>query len=434
MSPRLVWALAAVAATFLAAGAFAYLGILAGAALAALTLAVALDALAGPRADRIGVERVALPHFSLRVRGQVRYRITNRSQRLLSIGLLEAPVRVLQFEEDELHAAVPPQSVLEIQRTVLPLARGEAVFGNAYLWFENRIGLLRRRVRIDLAQTARVYPDLSMVERYGSLHVRNRLIDAGLRKMRLRGAGTEFESLREFGAGDAFAAVDWKATARRGKLMVAQHEAERSQNIMLLLDSGRLMTPRIGEQRKFDYAVTAALSVATIAGLAIDRVGFAAFANELLFTAAPRPSRIALAQGSEQLYDLEPRFEESDYSRAFSYVRAHLHKRSLVILFTDMFDPVASTMVLSEIRMLARRHLVVCVFMNDAAIGSALQTIAQTTLDVYRAGIAAALADERRVAKTELAKLGVRIVDVPAAKLSVALIDAYLDIKARAAL
>jgi len=68
---------------------------------------------------------------------------------------------------------------------------------------------------------------VSTVERYGTLHVRNRLIDAGLRKMRLRGAGTEFESLREFSTGDAFRAVDWKATARRGKLMVAQYEVER---------------------------------------------------------------------------------------------------------------------------------------------------------------------------------------------------------------
>ena len=91
----------------------------------------------------------------------------------------------------------------------------------------------------------RVFPDLSAVERYGKLHLRNRTIEQGLRRMKLRGAGTEFESLREWTDGDAFRAIDWKATARRGKLMVAQHEVERSQNVMLLLDCGRFMTPRI---------------------------------------------------------------------------------------------------------------------------------------------------------------------------------------------
>ncbi|GAC1389127.1 MAG: hypothetical protein NVSMB31_04600 [Vulcanimicrobiaceae bacterium] len=174
--------------------------------------------------------------------------------------------------------------------------------------------------------------------------------------------------------------------------------------------------------------------MATIAGLASDKIGFVAFASDILFASAPRSSKIALAQASEYMYDLEPRFEEPDYARAFSYVRSHLHKRSLIMLFTDMFDPVASTTILSQIATLAKRHLVLCVFMNDAAIDSALQSVPQSTLDVYRASVAATLADERRAARTTLGKFGVRVVDAPAAKLNVALIDAYLDVKARALL
>ncbi|MEI4861563.1 DUF58 domain-containing protein, partial [Klebsiella pneumoniae] len=81
--------------------------------------------------------------------------------------------------------------------------------------------LIRRRLRIAAAQAIRIFPDLAAVERYGKLHLRNRTIEAGLRRMKLRGTGTEFESLREWSDGDAFRSIDWKATARRGKLMVA---------------------------------------------------------------------------------------------------------------------------------------------------------------------------------------------------------------------
>ena len=99
----------------------------------------------------------------------------------------------------------------------MPVARGADEFGTLYVWYENALGLMRRRRRIGAAKRSASIPDLSAVERYGSLHVRNRLIEAGLRRMRLRGAGTEFESLREWTDGDAFRAIDWKATARRGK-------------------------------------------------------------------------------------------------------------------------------------------------------------------------------------------------------------------------
>jgi uncharacterized protein (DUF58 family) len=284
---------------------------------------------------------------------------------------------------------------------------------------------------VPAGQPFRVFPDLSAVERYGALHVRNRLIEAGLRKMRLRGAGTEFESLREFGEGDAFRSIDWKATARRGKLMVAQYEVERSQNLMLLLDCGRLMTPRIGEQRKLDYAVTAALSLATIAGLASDRVGVVAFANRILAASAPRSTRSSIARLTELLYDLEPQFEEANYARAFAYLRAHLHKRSLIVFLTDVIDPISQAVVFAELGSLAHRHLVLCVFMNDAAVAHALASPPHDTGSAYRASVALDLLDERKTAAAMLTRTGAVVLDVPAAKLSTALIDEYLRVKQR---
>ncbi len=235
-------------------------------------------------------------------------------------------------------------------------------------------------------------------------------------------------------AGDPFRSVNWKATARRGKMMVAQYEVERSQNVMIVLDAGRLMTARAGEQRKFDYAVTAALSVASVASLANDKVGVIAFAGEILRAFAPRPSGRSPARIAETLHDLQPRFEESDYDRAFAYVRTHVHKRSLVLFFTDMVDPVAQSSVLAQIGTLCRRHLVVCAFMNDAAIDKTLEREPVTAMDAYSTGVALELRDERRSAAAVLTRLGVRVIDVPAQDLTSALIDQYLQIKQRGSL
>jgi uncharacterized protein (DUF58 family) len=187
----------------------------------------------------------------------------------------------------------------------------------------------------------------------------------------------------------------------------------------------------VDEQRKFDYAVTAALSLATVAALANDKIGVVAFASEILRAYAPRASGRSAQRIAAELHDLEPRFEEADYERGFAYVRTHVHKRNLIVFFTDMVDPVAQSTVLAQIVTLARRHLVVCVFMNDAAIESRLRTPARVAGDVYATAVALELEEERKAAAAMLSRLGVQVIDVPARSLSTALIDRYLQIKQR---
>jgi uncharacterized protein (DUF58 family) len=428
---RFLWTLAAIAlllALSLGVAAFVPLAIALAVALAAATIA---DAVIGPPSFTLRIARTPPQHFALGIRTEITYGVENRSSRTVRLAIVETPAHTVRFEADELVANVPRQSRVTVARAVTPIYRGADELATLYVWYENQLGLIRRRLRIPAPQAIRVFPDLSAVERYGKLHLRNRTIDAGLRRMKLRGAGTEFESLREWSDGDAFRTIDWKATARRGKLMVAQHEVERSQNVMLLLDCGRLMTPRIAAGRKLDYAVTAALSLATIAGLASDRVGLVAFAHEILAAIAPRSTRSSIARLTDTLYGLEPRFEESNYTRAFGYLRHHLHKRSLIVFLTDVIDPLAQATVMTEVGSLAKHHLLICVFMNDAAVSAALAEEPQSVIGAYRADVAVALANERRLAKAMLERAGVIVIDVPAAKLTTALIDEYLRVKRR---
>ena len=136
----------------------------------------------------------------------------------------------------------------------------------------------------------------------------------------------------------------------------------------------------------------------------------------------------ALARAS---YDLQPRFEEPDYETVFTELRRRHAKRSLVILFTDIFDPVTSAAVLAGLGTLVPRHVAMCVLMNDAAIEAALDAPPVTVHDAFRTSVAMTLADERAKSIAILRGRGIIVVDVPAPKLTVALMDAYLDVKAR---
>ncbi len=430
-SARFLWALTAIALLLALSPGVAWFAPLSFALATVLFIATVVDALLGPRASRLGIVRTPAEHFSLAVATELTYAIENRSNQAVRVGLIETPLRTLRYGVDESIAALQPQSRVTIQRPVTPIARGSDELGTLYVWYENRLGLLRRRLRVRASQKIRIYPDLTAVERYGALHLRNRTIEAGLRRMKLRGIGTEFESLREWSDGDAFRCVNWKATARRGKLMATQYEVERSQNVMLLLDCGRLMTARIGERRKLDYVVQAALSVATVAGLASDRVGLVAFARNILAATAPRSTRSSIAGLTNALYGLEPRFEESNYTRAFAYLRHHLHKRSMIVFLTDVIDPIAQAAAMAEVASLARRHLLVCVFMNDAAVSAALDEEPRSVAEAYRYNVATGLQTERRTAKATLERTGALVIDVPAARLSTALIDEYLRVKRR---
>ncbi|MDQ6780837.1 MAG: DUF58 domain-containing protein [Candidatus Eremiobacteraeota bacterium] len=434
VTSRCIWAIVLVA-LLVGAGALLHVALLAGYTAAMLLLvALALDLALGPKRRDIVVAREPVEHLALRKPGHLRYSIINRTGTPLRYAIVDTPVATMDFPEDAVSGVIGSQRSKLAQLEVMPRARGAVQLGTLFVSAENPVGLIARRWKLRSPLEARVYPDLSAVERYGELARRGRLIEAGFRKLRRRGRGGEFDALREWTPDDEFRSINWKATARRAKLMVEQYDVERSQTVMLVLDAGRLMTPRLADQRKFDFAVTAALSVASIASLAADKVGLLAFAGRILEHIPPRTGTRHANGMTQRIYDLQPRFEEADYAGAFGYLRRRQTKRSLVIFFTDMFDPVASAASLAHLTQLVARHLVVCVLMNDEAIESSLGRAAHTGSEAYEAGVAAALLTERRKTAAVLRQLGVSVIDVPAKALTVSLINAYIEIKAQALL
>ena len=79
-------------------------------------------------------------------------------------------------------------------------------------------------------------PSLAGVRHLRLLAVQHRLRDAGIRSIRRRGEGSSFASLREYAVGDDPRHVDWKATARRQKLMTREYTVEQGQTMMIAVD------------------------------------------------------------------------------------------------------------------------------------------------------------------------------------------------------
>jgi uncharacterized protein (DUF58 family) len=400
-------------------------------AIALLLVAVlaGLDALA--LRSRLDVEREEPPRLALARRDAFTYEIANRAATPRRVAVVEAPVQKLAIDLAEAVAVVPARSRTSVRIGVIPRERGETALRSFHVRVRTQLGLLERRRALREPVALRVMPDLSALDRGGDLVARTKLLDAGLRRLRRRGSGGEFGSLREYGPDDDFRAIDWKASARRGKAMVATYEVERSQQIVVALDCGRLMAARLGDRRKLDYAVAAGLAIAAMGRLAADRVGVYAFAAKPIARVLPSSGTPHAARLTDVLSDVEPRFEESDYERAMVDLRHTLRRRSLVVLFTDLFDPIASSAVLAATQLLTPRHLVLVVLMNDAAIAGALRAVPQRASDAYRAAVAATLAEERARAVATLRERGVLVVDVPAPELTLALLDAYVDIKTR---
>src|SRR5206468_660534 len=118
--------------------------------------------------------------------------------------------------------------------------------------------------------------------------------EAGLRTVRRPGEGRLFEGLREWVPGDETRIIDWKATARRGKVIARQYEDERRQQVMIAVDAGRLLTAEVSGVARLEAVINAALHLAGAAVEHDDNIGLLVFADTIQRYIAPARGRRAL--------------------------------------------------------------------------------------------------------------------------------------------
>jgi uncharacterized protein (DUF58 family) len=398
---------------------------------ALLALAIA-DYRATEGAAALLVERRLADRFSMGADNTVVVTASNASRRTLSVRLKdEYPSAMRLAGARGASVTLRPGESVSISYALHPTARGSYDFGGVVGRIRGRFGLVWRQVRWPLEAAVRVYPNIEEARKNELYAHRNREISAGLRRMRHKGQGREFESLREFVTGDEIHHISWTATARRGKLMTREYRVERSQNIVVMLDTGRLMTARIGDLTKLDHAINAALSIAYVAVAGGDNVGLLTFGRRVQTYLPPSRSKDQVSAILEALYAVEPQMIEPSYARAFNYLGTNCRRRSLVIILTDLVDQEASADLLARTRLLIPRHLPLIVTIGDSDLRALLKNVPRSTADVFRQSVAEELVRQREEALRRITHAGGLALDVPVGRLSFELVNKYLEVKER---
>jgi uncharacterized protein (DUF58 family) len=317
---------------------------------------------------------------------------------------------------------------------VSPAQRGAYEFGPIDLRVWRRDGWWARQVRLPAPQEAAVYPNVLAIRQYQLTLRRGMPFRPGQRRSRPPGAATAFAGLRDYLPGDDPRRINWKATARRDQPVTVELEAERGQQVMILLDCGRLMTARAGALSKLDHAINAALLLGWLAQQQGDRVGLVAFTDQVDSFLSPQRGPTQVNRLSEALYGIQAQFVEPDFGEAFALLARRVSRRSLVVVLTDVLDPDASRELVAQALWLARRHLVLVVAIEDPALIAARDAPIDRSARAYQWAAAEELLASRRQSFEALRRGGVMGLDVPAGTLSPALVERYLELKERALL
>lgn len=398
----------------------------------ALLGSAVLDFWLTEREDRVDVERRADERMSLGTENAVTILVSNRSRRSLSVRARdEYPHAMRLVGARDASMTIRSGQTGEFTYELHPTTRGSYGFGDVVGRVRGPLGLVWRQLRWPLAVDVRVYPNIREAKKNELYAFRNRQMRLGQRRMRVKGQGREFESMREFVNGDEIHHISWTATARRGKLITREYTVERSQNVMIMLDTGRLMTARIGELTKLDHAINAALSIAFVALAGHDNVGMLTFSRRVLTYLPPSHTRDQLPAILEALYAIEPAMIEPSYARAFNHLGTACRRRSLVIILTDLVDEEASAELLAYTRLLIPRHLPLIVTIGDSDLRSVVSEVPGTVAEVYRQSVAEELLRQREAALRRITHAGGLALDVPVGRLSLSLVNKYLEVKER---
>jgi uncharacterized protein (DUF58 family) len=397
---------------------------------AVLLLLLAADALQVPRPESLTVSRRTPARVSLGGEARVGLRLDNRTPRRVRVRLTDdLPPLLRRAGDDVLDLWVPALREAPAAYAARALSRGDAAFGDLHLRIAGPLGLAWVQRRVPRADPVRVVPGVLEVKRYRLLGLRNRLREAGFRPVRQRGEGGSFESLREYVRGDDPRTLDWKASARRGRPIVRQYEMERRQNVVICIDAGRLMTQKVGERERIDYALTAALLLADVAGVHDDAVGLLVFSDRI--ERFLPPARNSLTRLAEALGEVHPRMVEPNYPAAFTYLARQVRRRSLLVLFTDVIDPLASAALVSQLSRAAGRHLPLAVAIRNPDLEAAAAASPHDEAAAFRRAAAEELLQARAAALAGMQRAGVLIADTRPGDAVPAVVNRYLDVKRR---
>jgi uncharacterized protein (DUF58 family) len=324
-----------------------------------------------------------------------------------------------------------PDTTNLVEYVLKPLQRGEYEFGNINIYVSSPLKLVIRRYTIQQKQTVKVYPSYIQMRHYQLLAATHHLQDAGSKRLRKLGQSMEFEQIKEYVRGDDYRTINWKATARRGDLMINNFTDERSQQIYCLINKGRNMKMPFEGMTLLDFAINTALVLCNTALAKQDKAGLITFADHLdtFLPADKKHTQMNLLL--ELLYKQQTAFLEPDLEKLFSIIRNRITQRSLLILFTNYESMESLERDLPSLKRIAHYHLLMVIFFENTELKQLIETNVTTTEDIYVKTIAEKYMYDKKLIAKELQKHGIISVLTTPQKLTVTALNKYLEIKNR---
>ena len=304
------------------------------------------------------------PRFSNGDLNPVELHVSNPYPFRVTVDLIDEIPPQFQERDKSWTRNVEAGQVASIRYGLRPVKRGSYSFGRLNAFFYTPIGLFQRRFILGEPVEIPVYPAFLQIRAYEFLAIHNRLHEAGVKRIRRLGHTMEFEHIRPYVQGDDFRAVNWKATARAGSIMVNQYQDERSQRLYCIIDKGRVMELPFDDMTLLDHSINASLVLGNIALKKGDKAGLITFSNEMdtVLRASNRSRQLTRFQ--ELLYRQQTAFLESDYEKLYLTIHRYVGQRSLLLLFTNFETRSSMERQLKYLQLLAKKHVVVVVFLK----------------------------------------------------------------------
>jgi uncharacterized protein (DUF58 family) len=393
--------------------------------LAACFAASVVDAwLSRQRVAAFGANAPALVRLTKDVRAVVPLTLENRSARAFAVRAgLVMPEGVASERFTESVTLQPGRSALVWSCT--GVTRGDHALRDLHVEAPSPLGLWLARARVPVECNLRVYPNL---RDRATAALFLRALNAGMRVYRQVGKGREFERLREYIPGDSYEDIHWKATAHRRAPVVKLYQVEHAQEVYVVVDASRLSA----REQILESYVTAALHLALAAERQGDRFGLVTFSD--------RPHRMVRARSGmdhfrlcrETIYNLQARRVSPDFRELFTSLQLNLRRRSLLIFFTSLDDPLLAETFAREVSLVARRHLVLVNVMRTAGLQPLFETDAPADVEsAYQALAGQMRWNKMHELQIALRNRGVRLSVVDPQNIKAQATAAYLEIKRR---
>ena len=433
-----------------------------------------------PRPGQIAVSRTFLDSPRLGVATRIELAVTAEADQVLAMRLTDDLHQALVGVPETRALEVFPREPATVVLTVWPRERGEFLLRRVYLRYRGALGLAERwaaaELRVDdgavaeeqqvrfghdnqknlgRGQRVRVFP---AHEEAGGANefflMRVRRTERQRRQLRLRGGGREFESLREYQPGDELRAVSWTATARRGRVVTRQFMAERSQQVWIVLDAGRLSRTAFALRRndgpqfageteaeraeahqlsvtQLDQATTAAVMLAQVIGQSGDKFGMLSYGNSVQQVLPPGTGQAHLRLLIDLLSATRSEAAEAEPLLAVARLKQLQRRRGLMVWITELADTAGRPELVTAAAQLARQHLVVLVLLKHPELEALAAAIPATREAMFHAAAATEMQERRRATIVELERQGVLIVEAPAEEIGMRAVSEYLEVKAR---